>query len=416
MPGRRTRAVRPIAALAAVVAVVVAACGYQVDAAVLVEQRTLTDATELSGIVASTRHPGWYWAIRDVWKQEADPSRGVEALPAGTSPDPVPAWCPPADTATATGRNRCRQVERSSLYAVRFDATGTVVQVRRIGPADEAWATEAWRLQNNDWEEVALSPDRPDHGGAGLLIGATGDGTKNPARAFDEPSATWVDVQCRTRRLIEVAEPDPATATTWSPRRIFDLADYSSNGTNCNSEAMFGTDEVSPRGVWIAKRTTRTVWTRSLAWEAGRDPATTAVPPVPGHPAAPEATAAGIVSRLPAGPLLTGAAVNPLGGSGRQVVLVTSSLDVTASRCQAWSIGDGAVSDPVALLTSPGHAQPLAFKPATANCKGGIEGVAFEPAFGSPPTLLPSLFMIRDTGTAGVLGVRLPWEDPEPQP
>lgn len=171
---------------------VVAACAYAPDQAVLVQNTTVTTGNEFSGIVASPNHPGWYWAIRDVWKQEADPSQGIGALPEG-SPDPVPSWCPAGDQASATGRNRCRRVERSSLYAIRLDAAGAVAEVRRVPLTDESWAEQPWRAENNDWEELSLGPTRVLGGvpTTTLLVGATGDGTKNPSKVESPPGSIY---------------------------------------------------------------------------------------------------------------------------------------------------------------------------------------------------------------------------------
>jgi hypothetical protein len=403
-----------------VVGLVLVACQYLPAEAKLVEERTLTTGTEFSGIIASASHPGWYWAIRDVWKQEPDPSRGVAALPAGTDPDPVPSWCPAADQTTATGRNRCRQVERSSLYAIRFDTAGAVAQVRQVKVANEDWATMPWLLQDNDWEELSVGPTRVVGGTPTptMLIDATGDGTKNPAMSFDAGTGTWVNVQCASRRMIEVTEPDPATATTWAPTRIFDLANYAtnatvtSNGTTCNSEAALGVDGASPQALWIRKGNTRTIYSRSLDVATGRDPTVDAVPRPAGDPAAPAATIHGTVANVVAGPLFTGATYN-----GSQVVLITSSLDTsTNTTCQAWLFQQTGVTDPVALLTTTTSPQAMAIKPADVNCKSGAEGVTFQRDLSSPPALQHTFFMIRDTGSPGVLGIRVPWDTEVPAP
>lgn len=396
---------RPLAALVATVTVlVVAACAYAPDQAVLVQNTTVTTGNEFSGIVASPNHPGWYWAIRDVWKQEADPSQGIGALPEG-SPDPVPSWCPAGDQASATGRNRCRRVERSSLYAIRLDAAGAVAEVRRVPLTDESWAEQPWRAENNDWEELSLGPTRVLGGvpTTTLLVGATGDGTKNPSKVESPPgSGTWVSVQCTTRRFIETPEPDPATATSWLPHRIFDLADYSSQGTNCNSEAAVAVDGATPEALWIAKRSVRTIWSRDLSWSAGRDPATQALPTVAPDPAAPAKAVQGSVQGVDAGPLFTGLAFN-----GGRAALITSTLDAGSS-CQAWTFEADGVDDLVALLTTVAPA-PMVIHPEGGVCKGGAEGVTFTRDLASPPQGRNTLFLIRDTGTTGVLGVRVPW-------
>ncbi len=403
----RTRtgtAARTVAALA-VLTVLVAACQYLPEQARIVQELTLTDANELSGVVASPTHAGWYWSIRDVWKQEADPSQGLAALPSG-APDAVPSWCPPTDTATATGRNRCRRVERASLYAFRLDADQNVVEVRQFRIADESMATNPWVAENNDWEDLALGPVRTIGGTSTptLLIAGIGDATKNPSKVESPPgSGNWQSVQCTSRRMIELPEPaldDP----TWSPHRIFDLADYSSNGTNCNSESMVTTDGPSPKAVWIAKRTVPTIRSRSLDWASGRDPVTNPTPLAAPNPAAPAATVEGNVQGIPSGVTFTGVDLAP-----GNLMLITSTLDAE-SRCQAWSFRSPDTSDPVTLLTTS-TPEPLLIAP-TNNpvCKGGAEGVAFLRDLTNPSMQRNSFFMIRDTGTTGVLGVYIPWK------
>lgn len=224
-------------------------------------QATVTEAYELSGWVASPNHANWYWAHSDVWE-----------------PTDVYAAC---TNLSGAARSGCQQVQRARLWALRIDpVTHAVVEARPFSVADPAWATDPYVAQNNDWEDIALSPPRPDGSGGtrvNLVVGALGDASGN--RVYDE---SGVDITCTTRRLIELREPDLSdpSATTWTPWRIYDLRNIvgTSGLGSCNVETLVVADgaDGSPTAFFVTKGL-RKLFARSMVESTGRPPGT---PPV----------------------------------------------------------------------------------------------------------------------------------------
>lgn len=225
-------------------------------------QAIVTEAYELSGWVASPHHPNWYWAHSDAWD-----STDVYAACADLS---------------GTARSRCQQVQRARLWAFRIDpVTHAVLEARPFSVSDPAWATDPFVAQNNDWEDIALGPPRPDGSGGtrvNLVVGALGDAAGNPV--YD---ASGQDITCATRRLIELREPDlgDPSATTWTPWRIYDLRNIVGTAglSSCNVETLVVADgaDGDPTAFFVTK-SLRKLFARSMDEATGRAPGT---PPAP---------------------------------------------------------------------------------------------------------------------------------------
>lgn len=196
------------------------------------------EAIELADWVASPTYPGWYWSVSDVWK-----TTDTFVACAGLEGSPL---------------NDCRKVQRARLWAFKLDpTTHVVVETRAFALSDPAWALDPYNAENNDWEDMALSPARTDADGTtaeNLLIGATGNSVRNPAR-----DASGRNITCDTRRLIELREPDlsDATSSVWSPWKIYDIKNVVSTygQATCNVEALVQAPEASgaPRAYLITR-------------------------------------------------------------------------------------------------------------------------------------------------------------------
>jgi len=179
------------------------------------------EAVELSGLVASAVYPHWYWAHSEVWKP-TDRFARCHGLHAGKL-------------------RRCQQDERARLWAIKLDpVTHHLLRVRSFRLRVPGWALDRDNAQPNDWEDLAIGPVRHHRDGnvsSTLVIAATGNARANPVRGD-----SGQDVTCRTRRLIELREPDLRNplARTWDPWRVYDLANWVGLGhqTTCNVESL----------------------------------------------------------------------------------------------------------------------------------------------------------------------------------
>ena len=215
---------------------------------------TVSEAVELSGLVASPTYPNWYWTHSDGWR----------------SSDSFAACSGLTDSALA----ECQQVQRTRIWALKIDPiTRKVTESRSFSLSNPAWALDPVIAQNNDWEDIALSPPR-DGGAANLVLGALGNAEQN--RVYD---ANGRDITCSTRRLIELREPnlsDPDDAT-WTPWKIYDIKNPVGLGgvTSCNFESlMVSNDGAGTPTAYFVTKTQRKLFARSLEASTGRDPGT----------------------------------------------------------------------------------------------------------------------------------------------
>lgn len=303
---------------------------------------TIPEAVELSGLVASPTHPGWYWAQSDVWK----PTDSFKACAGLSGPSLA----------------SCQQVQRARLWALRIDpVTHKVVESRSFAVSDPAWALDPVVAQNNDWEDISLGPPRQG-GRVGLLIGAVGNAANNPVR-----DSAGRDVTCSTRRLIELAEPDlsdPAV-TTWTPTEVFDLANPVGLGglLACNFESLVvGADGAGVPTAYIVSRAQRKLFSRTLTVGSGRAPGTPVAAPGSGAAYAQQVTYAGEV-RGATGMQLTGVDAN-----GTSVALLARPTATAPCRILTWRTSAAGIA---ATLTGT---NPVVN---AVTCTGMAEGLAY---------------------------------------
>lgn len=292
------------------------------------------EARELSGLVASPKYPNWYWSISDVWKPT-----DVDAACAGL---------------VGNALSQCQQQERARTWAIRLDpVTHVVVEVRSFALANPAWALDPTIAQDNDWEDLALGPERATADGGtttNLVIAATGDSKNN--RVFD---AAGHDITCDTRRLIEFTEPDlnDPSVTTWSPYKIFDLKNLvgTAAGTNaCNVESVVAApDATGVPQAYLVTRIGGKVLGRSLELSTGRDPETPPAAVDSGLPYAPSGDFLGTV-RLSQGAQFAAAATN-----GDDVALLSPATSKKPCQVFRWTLGGATVAS---RLTSTDPAKP----------------------------------------------------------
>lgn len=215
---------------------------------------TVSQAYELSGLVASPQYPNWYWAHSDTW-EPTDSNAACSDL-------------------SGSALRRCQQVQRTRIWALRIDpVTRRVTASRSFVVRKPAWALDPLVAQNNDWEDIALSPPRTG-GGRNLVLGATGDAAHNRIHG-----ASARDITCSTRRLIELREPDLSdpSVTTWTPWKIYDLDDPVGLGNlrSCNFESLLvGQDRAGSPTAYLVSKAQGKLYARSLDVTTGRDPGT----------------------------------------------------------------------------------------------------------------------------------------------
>lgn len=192
-------------------------------------EATVPEAVELSGLIASPTYPNWYWVHSDSWR----PRDTFSACSGLSGPALV----------------RCQKIQRARIWALKIDpTTHQVTASRSFALSTPAWALDPNVAQNNDWEDIALSPRRAD-GRTNLIIAAIGDAKGN--RVHD---ADGRDITCETRRLIELREPDladPAVAT-WTPLKIYDIDNFVGLASRAFPEAPKVVRIVAPFVVWLA--------------------------------------------------------------------------------------------------------------------------------------------------------------------
>ena len=326
---------------------------------------SVAEAVELSGLVASPTHRGWYWTHSDVWK-----------------PTDAPAAC--ADL-SGDALAECQQVQRARLWALRLDPTShKLLEARAFPVSNPSWAFKPRVAQNNDWEDIALSPPRED-GRVGLLIGATGNADKNRVLNGDGR-----DITCETRRLIELEEPDlsdPAVRT-WTPSKVFDLADPVGLGglKSCNFESLVVSRNSDGRPTaYIVSRAQRRLFSRTLRLSTGRDPGTRAADSGSGLGHEPRIKYAGTL-RGPADVQLTAGDSN-----GRDVSLLARKTSSDPCRVLTWRSAAGGVA---ATLTGE---SPVVSR---VTCSQSAEGLAYARGTSDASVATADLLALADTGGA----------------
>lgn len=267
-PRRRTRVRAVVATGLAFLAVVAgpagAASATYSSATQSSYTTTVSQAYELSGLVASPQYPNWYWAHSDVW-------------------EPTDSY-PACSGLSGSALRSCQQVQRTRIWALRIDpVTRSVTAARSFVVSNPAWALDPMIAQNNDWEDIALSPPRAG-GGQNLVLGAIGDAADNRVR-----DASGRDITCSTRRLIELQEPDLSdpSVTTWTPWKIYDLKNPVGLGklNKCNLEALLvGQDGTGSATAFLVSKAQRKLYSRSLEVTSGRSPGTAPAPAGSGQP------------------------------------------------------------------------------------------------------------------------------------
>jgi hypothetical protein len=319
------------------------------------------EAVELSGLVASPTYPNWYWTHSDVWKT-TDSFVACSGL-------------------TESALAQCQQVQRARIWALYIDpVTHKVTDSRSFALSDPQWALDPNIAQNNDWEDIALSPPRTDADGVvrtDLILSATGDAKQN--RVYD---ANGQDITCDTRRLIELREPDlndPA-ATTWTPWQIFDLKNYVglSGVRSCNVESLaVSVDGSGQPTAYLVTRTGRKVLSRSLNEFTGRDPLTPRAAVGSGEPYEPSVTYVGLV-RDSKGLQFTAADTN-----GTYASLLARSTSTSPCQIVTWPLGSGGLGATL-TGTSPTKSQ--------VSCNWEAEGLSYVRS-GQDPSVLTNDFM-----------------------
>ncbi|CAA9329511.1 MAG: hypothetical protein AVDCRST_MAG36-846 [uncultured Nocardioidaceae bacterium] len=324
---------------------------------------TVPGAVELSGMVASPTHPGWYWAHSDVWKSSD-------------------AFAACADTSGAA-LAECQQVQRARLWAVRIDdETHKVVAARSFALDTPAWATDPVVAQNNDWEDIAFGPRRED-GTVNLVVGALGNSVKNPVLDSD-----GVDRTCDTRRLIELAEPDlsdPA-ATTWTPRAVFDIKNPVGLGpvTSCNFETLLvGQDGAGEPTAYLVSRAQRRIVSRTLAESTGRPPGEPVAAPGSGLPHEPSAQYVGTVKDA------TGLQLTAGDSNASRVSLVARRTSTQPCRVLTWSLGGRGLG---AVLTGTTPTKSVV------GCNGAVESLTYARGPADPSVATDDLYAVSDSG------------------
>lgn len=323
---------------------------------------TVAEAVELSGLVASPTHPTWYWTHSDVWKGDDSPDACADL--------------------SGDALANCRQVQRARLWALRLHpTTHKLLEARSFAVRKRAWALNPRVAQNNDWEDIALSPSRKDRR-RGLLIAATGNAEKN--RVLDDEGR---DITCRTRRLIELPEPDlsnPAVRT-WAPSRVFDLADPVGAGglKSCNFESLVVRKNAGGRPTaYLVSRLQRKLFTRNLRLSAGRAPGTSPAKAGSSSPHRPRVSFSGAVRGA------AGLEVTAGDSNGREVSLLARKTSSAPCRILTWQAAGGKVAS---RMTG---AEPVVSR---VTCNGSAEGLAYVRRASDASALTDDLVVVADT-------------------
>ena len=328
---------------------------------------TVSEAVELSGLIASPTYPNWYWTHSDVWKT-TDTFSACSGL-------------------SGAALAECQQAQRARLWALRIDpVTHKVTASREFALSNPAWALDPVIAQNNDWEDIALGPPRADGDGTSttnLILAATGDARQNRVR-----DAAGRDITCDTRRLIEFSEPNLAdpTAATWTPWQIYDIKSWVGvNGiTSCNVESLVvSTDAAGQPTAYLVTRTARKVLGRSLDTSTGRPPETPRAAEGYGLPYQPAVTYVGTVRDAKGFQITAGDT------SGGFVSLLVRKTAATPCQILTWTLGSSGLG---ATLTGTSPAKSLV------TCNPNAEGLAY---VRDPDGNAKDLIGVADTNAGG---------------
>jgi hypothetical protein len=323
----------------------------------------VSEAFELSGLVASPRYPHWYWAHSDVWE--------------------------PTDTYSAcsgrsgTALRECQQTQRTQIWALRIDpVTRQVTDARSFALSSPAWALNPVIAQNNDWEDVALGPPRAG-GSRNLVIGAIGDAANNRVR-----DAAGRDITCVTRRLIELPEPDLSDpgVTTWTPWKIYDIKNPIGLGNvkSCDFESLLvSADGSGTPTAYIVTKKLRKLFARSLAVSSGRDPDT---PPATAGSGAPHQPAVSYVGAVRDGKGLQFTAGD---SNGTHASLLVRRTVKHPCQILTWSIPPAGLA---AALTGTSPAKNRV------DCNNMAEGLAYVRNPADPGVVTQDLMAVSDAG------------------
>ena len=324
---------------------------------------TVSEAYELSGLVASPRYPDWYWTHSDTWGR-------TDVVSACTG-------------LSGPALDECRQVQRARLWALKLDpVTHAVTESRAFALSNPAWALDPFVAQNNDWEDIAVGPPRDGSEVGDLVIAATGDAAAN--RVLD---AGGRDITCDTRRLIELPEPDLSdpTVTTWQPRKIFDLRSWVGTGglSSCNVETLVvSPGEAGGPTAYLVSKTMRKVLSRSLVEATGRDPETPRAAPDSTLEHRPSVTYVGAL-RDSAGLKITAA-----DSSETHVSMIVPRTAKHPCQVLTWAYGSSGVG--TALTGTSPVRSPV-------TCNPNAEGLAYTRLAADPSTVTKDLVLVADT-------------------
>ena len=325
---------------------------------------TAKEAIELSGLVASPTYANWYWAHSDVWKT-TDVFAACTQLSAGLL-------------------SECQQVQRARLWAFKLDPnTHAVLASRSFAISDPQWALDPNVAQNNDWEDITLSPTPTASGATALLIGAVGDAKNNPVR-----DASGQNITCNTRRLIELPEPDltDPVATTWTPTAIYDLKNYVGLGglSTCDAESLVATRD--PNGdpkAYVISRAGGRVLSRSLDPSTGRSPLLPRASAGSGLPYEPSINFVGTVMNSQKS-LFTAADTN-----GSDIAMVSPANSTKPCQVFHWTTSQASLGT---TITSTAPAKY------SITCRA-TEGLAFARNSTDPTSFTRNLYAISDNKT-----------------
>lgn len=374
-PSERLRVV--VGAIAALALVTVGSAFAAYVATTAHTTKIAPEARELSGLVSSPTYPNWYWAQSDVWKATDDFSACSGLL--------------------ASELSRCQQVQRTRLWALRLDpVTHQVLEARGFALSDPQWALDPHLAQNNDWEDLAVGPERTAADGTAtrnLIVAATGNAAQNRVRDADGR-----DITCDTRRLIELPEPDLSDpqAATWTPWKLYDIRSYV--GTNkisdCNAESLVVAQDASgtPQA-YMVTRTGQAILSRSLDVTTGRDPGQAYVPPGTGTPYDPTVTYLGVVKNA------TGMTISGADSNGSDVVLSVPQVGTKPCRVLTWQPGSVGVAETLRAVA------PTVTR---VSCTRA-EGVTYARDSTNPSVPTRDLVIVADSNTTTVRYWYLPW-------